>query len=84
MLIRQVQGNNLFNRQLSSVCQVNGLKSTGVKADLQARIVDRESRPRPLSPSQPFLSLARLSLRTCPLHTSLRPALAPCAPLHHF
>jgi len=59
MLIRQVQGNNLFNRQLSSVCQVNGLKSTGVKADLQARIVDRESRPRPLSPSQPFLSLAR-------------------------
>ncbi|KAJ6441669.1 SUMO ligase SizA [Purpureocillium lavendulum] len=39
-LIRQVQGNSLFNRQLSSVCQVNGLKSTGVKADLQGRIVD--------------------------------------------
>ncbi|UNI16288.1 E3 SUMO-protein ligase pli1 [Purpureocillium takamizusanense] len=39
-LLRQVQGNSLFNRQLSSVCQVNGLKSTGVKADLQARIVD--------------------------------------------
>ncbi|XP_044717558.1 PINIT domain-containing protein [Hirsutella rhossiliensis] len=38
-LVRQVQGNQLFNRQLSSVCQVNGLKSTGVKADLQRRIV---------------------------------------------
>lgn len=41
-LVRQVQGNQLFNRQLSSVCQVNGLKSTGVKAELQRRIVDRE------------------------------------------
>ncbi|POR33609.1 E3 SUMO-protein ligase pli1 [Tolypocladium paradoxum] len=39
-LLRQVQGTQLFNRQLSSVCQVNGLKSTGVKADLQRRIVD--------------------------------------------
>ncbi|PNY29774.1 E3 SUMO-protein ligase pli1 [Tolypocladium capitatum] len=39
-LLRQVQGNQLFNRQLSSVCQVNGLKSTGVKAELQRRIVD--------------------------------------------
>ncbi|KJZ73377.1 hypothetical protein HIM_07171 [Hirsutella minnesotensis 3608] len=39
-LLRQVQGNQLFNRQLSSVCQVNGLKSTGVKADLQRRITD--------------------------------------------
>ncbi|KAG5982209.1 hypothetical protein E4U55_002192 [Claviceps digitariae] len=38
-LIRQVQGNQLLNRQLSSVCQVNGLKSTGVKAELQCRIV---------------------------------------------
>lgn len=42
-LLRQVQGNQLLNRQLSSVCQVNGLKSTGVKAELQRRIVDRES-----------------------------------------
>ncbi|PNP54715.1 hypothetical protein THARTR1_04920 [Trichoderma harzianum] len=38
-LLRQVQGNSLFNRQLSSICQVNGLKSTGVKAELQRRIV---------------------------------------------
>ncbi|KAM3507208.1 hypothetical protein MY11210_007244 [Beauveria gryllotalpidicola] len=38
-LIREVQGNQLFNRQLSSICQVNGLKSTGVKADLQRRII---------------------------------------------
>lgn len=42
-LLRRVQGNSLFNRQLSSVCQVNGLKSTGVKAELQRRIVHRES-----------------------------------------
>ncbi|KAG6088667.1 hypothetical protein E4U30_001878 [Claviceps sp. LM220 group G6] len=39
-LVRQIQGNQLLNRQLSSVCQVNGLKSTGVKAELQRRIVD--------------------------------------------
>lgn len=44
-LLRQVQGNTLFNRQLSSVCQVNGLKSTGVKAELQRRIVHRELFP---------------------------------------
>ncbi|GKU03475.1 unnamed protein product [Fusarium langsethiae] len=35
-LARQV--NRLLNRQLSSVCQVNGVKSTGIKADLQGRI----------------------------------------------
>ncbi|KAM3508231.1 hypothetical protein MY10362_001291 [Beauveria mimosiformis] len=38
-LIREIQSNQLFNRQLSSICQVNGLKSTGVKADLQRRII---------------------------------------------
>ena len=41
-LIRQVQSTQLFNRQLSSICQINGLKSTGVKAELQRRIVDRK------------------------------------------
>ncbi|KAF5716459.1 hypothetical protein FMUND_6412 [Fusarium mundagurra] len=35
-LARQV--NRLLNRQLSSVCQVNGVKSTGIKAELQRRI----------------------------------------------
>lgn len=40
--MRQVKSTQLFNRQLSSVCQVNGLKSTGVKADLQTRIANRE------------------------------------------
>ncbi|KAG6042198.1 hypothetical protein E4U41_003944 [Claviceps citrina] len=39
-LLRQVQSNQLLNRQLSSICQINGLKSTGVKAELQRRIVD--------------------------------------------
>lgn len=45
-LVREVQSNQLFNRQLSSICQVNGLKSTGVKADLQRRIITRR---RPLA-----------------------------------
>lgn len=40
-LVRQV--NRLLNRQLSSVCQVNGIKSTGIKAELQNRIATRES-----------------------------------------
>lgn len=60
-LVRQVQANQLLNRQLSSICQINGLKSTGVKADLQQRIVDRP--PPPL----PFLSsLVASSLQTDP------------------
>ena len=42
-LVRQIQGSYLLNRQLSSICQVNGLKSTGVKAELQSRIVDCKS-----------------------------------------
>ncbi|KAJ3522053.1 hypothetical protein NM208_g13022 [Fusarium decemcellulare] len=37
-LVRQV--NRLLNRQLSSVCQVNGVKSTGIKAELQGRIAN--------------------------------------------
>ncbi|KAF4984546.1 hypothetical protein FZEAL_280 [Fusarium zealandicum] len=37
-LVRQV--NRLLNRQLSSVCQVNGVKSTGIKAELQNRIAN--------------------------------------------
>ena len=41
-LIRQVNSPSLYNRQLSSVCQVNGLKSTGVKAELQRRITTCE------------------------------------------
>lgn len=42
-LVRQV--NRLLNRQLSSVCQVNGVKSTGIKAELQARINNRRCFP---------------------------------------
>ncbi|PHH80004.1 hypothetical protein CDD80_3133 [Ophiocordyceps camponoti-rufipedis] len=38
-LMRQIQSNQLYNRQLSSICQINGLKSTGVKIELQNRIV---------------------------------------------
>lgn len=39
-LVRQV--NRLLNRQLSSICQINGLKSTGIKAELQKRIATSE------------------------------------------
>lgn len=42
-LVREVRSASLYNRQLSSICQVNGLKSTGVKAELQRRITDRKS-----------------------------------------
>lgn len=59
-LVRQVNGTQLFNRQLSSVCQVNGLKSTGVKAELQRRIINRE--PHLLLTSSP----------ASPLHRSVR------------
>jgi hypothetical protein len=41
-LVRQVQSPQLINRQLSSICQVNGIKSTGVKAELQRRIMNRK------------------------------------------
>jgi hypothetical protein len=56
-LIRQVSGATLFNRQLASICQINGLKSTGVKAELQGRIRDckfilkRNGRTHQLAPS---------------------------------
>ena len=38
-LLRAIQTSQLLNRQLTVICQVNGLKGTGVKADLQNRIV---------------------------------------------
>lgn len=38
-LVKLVTSNALLNRQLSTICQVNGLRSTGVKAELQKRIV---------------------------------------------
>jgi E3 SUMO-protein ligase PIAS1 len=41
-VIRKVMG-SILNRHLSTICQLNGLKSTGVKADMQQRIVNRES-----------------------------------------
>ncbi|KAJ9134469.1 Miz sp-ring zinc finger [Pleurostoma richardsiae] len=39
-LVKFVQSQALLNRNLSTICQVNGLKTTGVKAELQRRIVD--------------------------------------------
>ncbi|KAL2754663.1 hypothetical protein ACRALDRAFT_1076278 [Sodiomyces alcalophilus JCM 7366] len=39
-LLKLVQSNTLLNRQLSTICQLNGLTSSGVKASLQGRIVN--------------------------------------------
>ncbi|KAF9871617.1 MIZ/SP-RING zinc finger [Colletotrichum karsti] len=39
-LVKLVNSNQLLNRQLSSICQLNGLTSSGVKAALQGRIVN--------------------------------------------
>ncbi|KAI6779185.1 Transport protein particle (TRAPP) component [Emericellopsis cladophorae] len=39
-VLRQIKSSGLFNKQLQFICQVNGLKSSGVKADLQRRISD--------------------------------------------
>lgn len=43
-LVTLVNSSALLNRQLQSICQLNGLRTSGVKADLQRRIVSRESR----------------------------------------
>ncbi|KAH8821519.1 PINIT domain-containing protein [Xylogone sp. PMI_703] len=40
-VVRMVKNTGLINRLLSQICQYEGLKSTGVKADLQQRIMDR-------------------------------------------
>ena len=56
-LVRRVRSNGLYNRQLSTVCQVNGLKSTGVKADLQRRITDCKFASSSPSP-HPSLAMA--------------------------
>ena len=41
-LVQMIRNGNLLNRQLSNICQVNGLKSAGVKLDLQNRIIARK------------------------------------------
>ncbi|KAL8370463.1 hypothetical protein RB595_000706 [Gaeumannomyces hyphopodioides] len=38
-LVTLVNSSALLNRQLASICQLNGLRASGVKADLQRRIV---------------------------------------------
>jgi hypothetical protein len=61
-LVRQV--NRLLNRQLSSVCQVNGVKSTGIKAELQKRIANRKSSH---SRGQPAITVTHFNMHTFPL-----------------
>ncbi|KAK8049255.1 PINIT domain-containing protein [Apiospora phragmitis] len=35
-----VQLGHMLNKQLQSICQINGLKTSGIKADLQKRIIE--------------------------------------------
>ncbi|EHK17724.1 uncharacterized protein TRIVIDRAFT_183126 [Trichoderma virens Gv29-8] len=91
-LLRQVQGNSLFNRQLSSICQVNGLKSTGVKAELQRRIVQPSAygtygfsfKPSPFYYVEGAVSVLRTSMAqhrnsvTIPLRLSDHPIVQRC------
>jgi E3 SUMO-protein ligase PIAS1 len=40
-LMKALGSQQLLNKQLSTICQVNGLKTSGNKADLQNRIINR-------------------------------------------
>jgi E3 SUMO-protein ligase PIAS1 len=55
-LVKLVQSNLLLNRQLQTICQINGLRSAGVKAEMQGRIVNRMCLP-------PHLALLQSSVR---------------------
>lgn len=41
-LVKLINSTTLLNKQLSAICQLNGLTSSGVKAHLQSRIANRE------------------------------------------
>ena len=72
-LVRQIRSPTFYNRQLSSICQVNGLKSTGVKADLQRRITDRESSTILYTfPSISRPQITRFSPRSSPTNNLIR------------
>ncbi|EJP64822.1 E3 SUMO-protein ligase pli1 [Beauveria bassiana D1-5] len=91
-LMREIQGNQLFNRQLSSICQVNGLKSTGVKAEMQRRIINliQESSADPSRFAQVKQSISNAHAQrngTAPVTTttSLKSrTTAPTGPNAHF
>lgn len=70
-LVKLINSTTLLNKQLSAICQLNGLTSSGVKAHLQARITNRKSARcflpsffplLPLLPPGPSLTLDRLAL----------------------
>lgn len=45
-LVKRLSSSNyLLNKQLQHICQVNGLRTSGVKAELQRRILDGELTP---------------------------------------
>lgn len=44
-LVKRLQSSNyLLNKQLQHICLVNGLRTSGVKAELQRRILDGKFR----------------------------------------
>lgn len=75
-LVKLINSTTLLNKQLSTICQLNGLTSSGVKAHLQARIVNCQSLSRASPPplfrrSFPYL-LHPPSRVHMPLHASRR------------
>ncbi|KAJ2907256.1 hypothetical protein MKZ38_006550 [Zalerion maritima] len=49
-LIRTIRAHSFLNKQLQNICTINGLKATGVKMDLQNRIVNRGIGSRECTP----------------------------------
>ncbi|KAF6830503.1 sumo ligase [Colletotrichum plurivorum] len=82
-LVKLVQSNQLLNRQLSSICQLNGLTSSGVKASLQSRVVNAINEAFNINDVARFqqiqrsIETARTAAPSPASHKSTRPASTP-------
>ncbi|KAL0776730.1 hypothetical protein CaCOL14_006248 [Colletotrichum acutatum] len=72
-LVKLVNSNQLLNRQLSQICQLNGLTSSGVKAALQSRIVSAIEEAFKNSDATRFQQIQR-SIETTRTGSSASPA----------
>ncbi|OLN81581.1 E3 SUMO-protein ligase pli1 [Colletotrichum chlorophyti] len=72
-LVKLVNSNSLLNRQLSSICQLIGLTSSGVKASLQSRIVNAIQEAFNNNDTSRFLDIQR-SIETTRTGASSSPA----------
>lgn len=63
-LVKRLQSSNyLLNKQLQHICLVNGLRTSGVKAELQRRILDGKfDCPFTLPQNETAASLGRLPI----------------------